>query len=60
MFRRTPEDPAVLAARAAAQRESAQADVERARLMAQLDREQREANAEHARRQALADEQERR
>ncbi|WP_328342080.1 hypothetical protein [Micromonospora sp. NBC_00421] len=60
MFRRTPEDPAILAARAAARRESAQADVERARLMAQLHREQREANAEHARRQALADEQERR
>lgn len=60
MFRRTPEDPAILAARAAAQRESAAAEVERARLMAQLDREQQEAAAEHARRQAIADEQERR
>ena len=60
MFRRTPEDPAILAARAAARRESAQAEVERARLMAQLDREQQEANAEHARRQAVADEQEHR
>lgn len=60
MFRRTPEDPAILAARAAAQRESAAAEVERARLMAQLDREQQEAAAEHARRQAVADEQERR
>ncbi|MCN0150568.1 hypothetical protein [Salinispora arenicola] len=60
MFRRTPEEPAILAARAAAQRESAAAEVERARLMAQLDREQQEAAAEHARRQAIADEQERR
>jgi hypothetical protein len=60
MFRRTPEDPAILAARAAAQRESAAAEVERARLMAQLDREQQEAAAAHARRQAAADEQERR
>ncbi|MGC9670848.1 hypothetical protein ACNTMW_30405 [Planosporangium sp. 12N6] len=60
MFRRTPEDPTILAARAAAQRESAAAEVERARLMAQLDREQQEAAAEHARRQAIADEQERR
>ncbi|MDM4721356.1 hypothetical protein QTQ03_17745 [Micromonospora sp. WMMA1363] len=60
MFRRPPEDPAILAARAAAHRESAAAEVERARLMAQLDREQQEAAAEHARRQAVADEQERR
>ncbi len=60
VFRRTPEDPAFLAARAAARRESAAAEVERARLMAQLDREQQEAAAEHARRQAVADEQERR
>ncbi|MDM4720131.1 hypothetical protein QTQ03_26560 [Micromonospora sp. WMMA1363] len=60
MFRRPPEDPSILAARAAAQRESAAAEVERARLMAQLDREQQEAAAEHARRQAIADEQERR
>ncbi|MEV4119469.1 hypothetical protein [Micromonospora sp. NPDC049645] len=60
MFRRTPEDPAIVAARAAANRESAAAEVERARLVAQLDREQQEANAEHTRRQAIADEQERR
>ncbi|MEU8406897.1 hypothetical protein AB0C19_11895 [Micromonospora sp. NPDC048842] len=60
MFRRTPEDPAILAARAAAQRESTTAEVERARLVAQLDREQQEAAATHARRQAAADEQERR
>ncbi|MGC4814112.1 hypothetical protein ACLQ29_26570 [Micromonospora sp. DT228] len=60
MFRRTPEDPAILAARAAASRESAAAEVERTRLVAQLDREQQEAAAEHARRQAIADEQERR
>ncbi|WP_371409827.1 hypothetical protein OG423_15640 [Micromonospora zamorensis] len=60
MFRRTPQDPAILAARAAAQRESATAAVERARLLAQLDREQQEAAAAHARRQAAAHEQERR
>ncbi|MET7945208.1 hypothetical protein [Micromonospora sp. NPDC005324] len=60
MFRRTPEDPAILAARAAANRESAAAEVARARLVAQLDREQQEANAEHARRQTIADEQEHR
>ncbi|NJP34152.1 hypothetical protein [Micromonospora thermarum] len=60
MFRRTPEDPSIVAARAAAMRESAAAEIERERLMAQLAREQQEAAAEHARRQALADEQERR
>jgi hypothetical protein len=60
MFRRTPEDPSIVAARAAAMRESAAAEIERERLMAQLAREQQEAAAEHARRQAVADEQERR
>ncbi|GLY21717.1 hypothetical protein [Micromonospora sp. NBRC 101691] len=58
LFQRTPVDPAVIAAQAAARREAAQAEIERVRLQAQLDRELREAAAEEDRRRAIADEEE--
>ncbi|MFE7874600.1 hypothetical protein ACFUYE_30155 [Micromonospora humida] len=58
-FRRTV-DPELEAARAAAQREQARFELDRARVEAQIAREQQEAQAEFARRQAIADEQERR
>ncbi|XTZ17026.1 hypothetical protein ACQSSU_06515 [Micromonospora echinospora] len=60
LLRRTPLDPAVIAAQAAAQQAAAHAAIEQARLQAQLDRELREAAAEEARIKAAADEQERR
>lgn len=60
IFRRAPADPELEAARAAAQREQAQFELERARVEAQLAREQQEAQAEFDRRQAIAEEQEKR
>lgn len=59
-FRRAPVDPELEAARAAAQREQARFDLERAQIEARIAREQQEAHAEFTRRQSLADEQEKR
>ncbi|MFB6398041.1 hypothetical protein [Polymorphospora lycopeni] len=60
-FRRSAAfvDADTAAAHAAARREAAAAEVERMRLMAQLDRERQDAAAEQARRRAIAEDEER-